>query len=226
MSSPAQATANRANSQLSTGPSTAAGKQTVSQNAVSHGLCARVHPALLGEHAAFEQYRRAIVEALAPVGAVEEDVAEGIAADRWRLKRAHNMENALFAQIEQEQSGQLETAVAQVQAFTDPAKGLQRVALYTGRIQRAIDKNTAALEAMQASRKAACAQALEEAILLTQLAESKGQTYDPAPDFEPAASHGGFVYSEREIARIMTRTRRLEEAKIRFAPAALAQKAA
>jgi hypothetical protein len=35
MSSPAQLTANRANSQLSTGPTTAAGKETVSKNSLA-----------------------------------------------------------------------------------------------------------------------------------------------------------------------------------------------
>jgi hypothetical protein len=35
--------------------------------------------------------------------------------------------------------------------------------------------------------KAAHAQALENAILLTQLAEANGETYDPAPDFPSTA---------------------------------------
>ena len=43
MTSPAQLAANRANAQLSTGPTSAAGKQIVSQNAVKHGLH-RIHP--------------------------------------------------------------------------------------------------------------------------------------------------------------------------------------
>jgi len=88
------------------------------------------------------------------------------------------------------------------------------------RIQRAIEKNTAALDALQDERKAAYAQAQEQAIHLTQLAELKGQDYDPAPDFTPADFHGGFVYSATEIARLRSRARRLEEAKARFAQAA------
>ncbi len=209
---------NRANAQSSTGPTSAAGKQTVSQNALKHGLSGRVHAALPGEEEPFARYCRELREALAPVGIIEEDLAQDIAADRWRLKRAHAMENALFAQIEREQAGELAPASAHAQAWTDPSKGLQRIALYAGRIQRAIEKNTAALEARQAKRKAAYEKAQEEAILLTQLAESKGEAYDSAADFPPSADIGGFVYSAPEIAAVIARARRLEEAKIRFAP--------
>jgi hypothetical protein len=220
MTSPAQFTANRANAQLSTGPITDAGKQTVSQNSTVHGLTSRVQAALPGEEEAFAKYSRTMVEALAPAGAEEESLAQTIASDRWRLKRAHHMENALFLQIAMAEEADPDPAAAHVQAWIDPTKGLQRVALYANRIQRAIEKNTIALQALQSQRKAAYAQALEEAILLTKLAEAKGQIYNPAPDFDPAESRGGFAYSAAEIARVMSRARRLEEARARFAPAA------
>jgi hypothetical protein len=103
-----------------------------------------------------------------------------------------------------------------------PKKGLQRIALYAGRIQRAIEKNTAELKAMQAERKAAYAQARDEAIVLTQLAASKGQTIDPARDFPSPESNGGFIYAPEEIARILSRARRLEEARARFGGAGYA----
>ena len=65
------------------------------------------HAALPGEEAPFAQHCRAFLEALALVGLVEEALAEDIAADRWRLKRARAMENALFAQIERQHFGEL-----------------------------------------------------------------------------------------------------------------------
>ncbi len=202
---------NRANAQKSTGPVTEAGKQTVSQNAVVHGLAGRKHVALAGEEEPFRQHCRALLEALAPVGAIEEALAQDIAEDRWRLIRARAMENALFARIAQEQSD-LTPAAALVEAWIDPAKGLQRIALYANRIQRAIEKNTIRLEGLQSQRKAAYEKAQEEAVLLTQLAQSKGETYDPAPDFPPPAFQGGFVYAPSEIARLISRRARLEEA--------------
>jgi hypothetical protein len=77
---------------------------------------------------------------------------------------------------------------------------------------------------MQAQRKAAYAAKQEEAIQLTQLAEAQGETYDPAPDFPPAAQGkavaGEFVYSAPEIARLIARASRLGDAKILFAAAA------
>jgi hypothetical protein len=54
-------------------------------------------------------------------------------------------------------------------------------------------KNTAALNAMQAQRKSAYATAEAEAILLTQLAQAKGQTVDATKDFPVPELCGGFL---------------------------------
>jgi hypothetical protein len=228
--SPTQLTANRANAQLSTGPTSEAGKQTVSQNAVKHSLSGRVHAALPGEEAPFENHCRALIGALAPVGPIEDHLAQDIAADRWRLIRARVMENALFTQIELAEDADPDPATAQAQAWVDPTKGLQRIALYAARIQRAIEKNTATFQLAQAQRKFAHAEAQEAAIVLTQLAASKSQTYDPTADFsstpEAIAAFGGFVYSAAEVARILSRARRLEEARARFGTPAHTQLAA
>jgi hypothetical protein len=220
MTSPTQIAANQANAKLSSGPVTDAGKQTVSANAVKHGLAGKVHAALPGEEAAFEQHCEGYRQAYTPVGIPEHELVRNIAENYWRLKRAHAMERALFIQIELEQAAELPPASAHAEAWVDPNKGLQRVALYAARIQRAIEKNTAELKLMQAERKALYAIAQEEAILLTQLAQTKGQTLDPAQDFPSCESRGGFVYSASEIARLISRARRLEEARNRFAPAA------
>jgi hypothetical protein len=220
MMQPRQWEANKANAQLSTGPTSDAGKQIVSQNALRHGLSGRVHAALPGEQEPFALHCQAWRDAMLPVGTVEEALTQDIAADRWRLNRARTMENALFAQIEMAEDADPNPATADAQAWVDPSKGLQRIALYAARIQRAIEKNTNALQALQLERKAAYAEAQAQAIALTQLAEAKGQIYDPAPDFQTADYHGGFVYSAAGVARIRSRTRRLEEARSRFAQAA------
>jgi hypothetical protein len=222
MTSTAQLAANRANAQLSTGPTSVAGKQTVGQNALKHGLTGRVHAALPGEEGPFEQYTREVFEAFAPVGIRERELAQDIAADRWRLKRARSIENALFTQAEIESVGELAPAQAQAQAWIERSSGLQRIALYAARIQRALDKNTASLDALQSVRKAAFEKAREEAVVLTQLAECEGQPYNPAPDFpatpEDSAARGGFVYSAPEIARMISRAGRLELARALVAP--------
>jgi septal ring factor EnvC (AmiA/AmiB activator) len=203
----------------STGPTSAAGKEIVSKNALVHGLSGRTHPCLPGEEGPYEQFCREMIQALAPVGILEQSVAEAIAKDRWRHRRAIVMENALFSRIAQEQPDSADAAAALADAYLDASKGLRTVALYANRLQRAIEKNTAYLESLQAKRKAAHAQAREEAILLTQLAEANGETYKPAPDFPPNGAPGEFVYSAPEIARLIARASRLSDAKILFAAA-------
>ncbi len=210
MMAPRNFESNRANAQMSTGPTTDAGKQTVSQNSLKHGLTGKVHAALPGEEERFAEHCRVLVAALAPIGVVEETLAHDISADRWRLNRARAMENALFVQIAHAHTTNLDAA--QAEAWVDASKGLQRLALYAHRLQRVIDKNTARLEALQAERKAAFDQARQEAILLTDLAQSKDHVYDPAPDFPATEFRGGFVYSASEIAQLIDRGRRLEEA--------------
>ena len=163
-------------------------------------------------------------KALAPIGIIEQSYAEDIAGDRWRLKRARAMENALFSRIAQEQPNPLDPAAALAaalaDAWLDAKQGLKSVALYATRLQRAVEKNTAHLDALQAKRKAAHAQAQEEAILLTQLAEANGETYNPAPDFPSTGTAGEFVYSAPEIKRLIARANRLGDAKILFTVAA------
>jgi hypothetical protein len=123
-------------------------------------------------------------------------------------------EHALFAKIERENNGAVDASTAKAEAFIDSAKGLQRIALYANRLSRSIEKSTQRLESLQTARKAAEAKAREEAILLTQHAESKGETYDPGRDFLPASEHGWFVYSRDEIMAAISRARRLEAAKL------------
>ncbi len=210
---------NRANAAHSTGPVTEAGKQAVAGNAVKHGLAGKGHAVLPGEESAFEKHLHSYLEVFAPVGAPEQDLVRNIAENYWRLTRAHAMESAHFEQMVLEESGGLDPASAQAQAWNDAAKGLQRIALYAARIQRAIEKSTARLKELQAERKIAYANAQEEAILLTRLAESSGQRFDPAAHFSATESCGGFEYSPDEIKRLILRADRLEEAKLRFLPA-------
>ncbi len=198
----------------SSGPKSEAGKFTVSKNALVHGLSGKTHAALPGEEDRYAQYCREMVDALAPVGIVETALAADIAADHYRLNRARAMEQALFSKIQCESLGDpADPNVILAEAFNDPAKGLQRIALYAARIQRAVDKATARLDQLQAARKAAYAKAQEEAVLLTQLAQSEGKTYDHAADFPAATLPGQFVYSAPEIERLISRAWRLDEAR-------------
>jgi hypothetical protein len=220
MSTPAQIAANQANAKLSTGATSDAGKKIVSQNSVKHGLCAKVHIALPGEQSALEEHVEGYMQAYAPVGLPERDLVRNIAENHFRLQRAHALEEALFTQIILEQSANVDSATAEDETWAEKSRELKNVTLQAGRIQRAIEKNTAALNAMQSARKAAYAKAEAEAILLTQLAHAKGQTVDAAKDFPSPELCGGFAYSLPEIARLIDRAARLAEANARFMAAA------
>ena len=217
---------NRLNSLHSTGPRTEEGKRRSSLNSSRHSLTGQIVIFTPEDAIAFETHCTALRESMAPVGVQELELAQAIAEDRWRLKRARALENSIFAQgyrdhMDKVDFGHEETNVALAQGNTwkEQAKSLHLLTIYEQRINRTIEKNTAQLNALQSARQAAFEQAQAEALLLTDLAQSKGETYDPAQDFPPSQYAGGFVYASAEIARLLSRQSRLEEALTRKKPA-------
>jgi hypothetical protein len=96
MATEAQIQANRANAQKSTGPRTAAGKAVVAQNAVKHGLTARLDVIKGEDQAQFDRHREGMLGELAPVGVRESMLAERVASLSWRLQRAGRLQNEVF----------------------------------------------------------------------------------------------------------------------------------
>jgi hypothetical protein len=199
---------------------TEAGKQGSRLNAYKHGLTGQIHLFTPEEHEAFEQHCQAIVEALVPVGALEQDLAQSIAEDKWRLNRARALESGIFAlgqladesqPIDQREIDRpvLSQTLSQAKTWLDDGKHIQLLSLYQQRIQRSIERNMAELRTLRAERKAARDQAVEEAVLLFQLAKSKGEAYNPAADF-PSPE---FVFSTAEFETMIDRKQRLDEAR-------------
>ena len=94
----ARAEASRRNGAKSKGPKTAEGKARSAQNALKHGLRAQKHMVLPGEDAAeFAALEAALIEELAPEGALEAALARRVVAATWRLERAERIEAELFA---------------------------------------------------------------------------------------------------------------------------------
>jgi hypothetical protein len=219
MSTPAQIAANQANAKLSSGPTSATGKQTVGRNSLKYGLTSKIHIALPGEENALEKHVEGYIEAYVPVGLPERDLVRNIAENHFRLQRAHGLEHALVTRLMSQQPENLDPASVEADTWEQMARELKNVTLQANRIQRAVEKSTAALNAMQAQRKAAYAKAEAEAILLTQLAHAKCQTVDAAKDFPSPEQCGGFAFSLPEIARLIARAARLAEANARFVAA-------
>src|SRR5277367_2035193 len=81
----------------STGPKTPEGKRRCRLNAYRHGLTGQLCVFTVEEQQAYEKHCKTVLEALAPVGDFERDIAQSIADDRWRLKRARAIEAGAFA---------------------------------------------------------------------------------------------------------------------------------
>jgi hypothetical protein len=95
--SSARAEASRKNGARSKGPKTPEGKARSSQNALQHGLRAQKHMLLPGESAAeYQRLEAALLEELAPEGALQTVLARRVVAAAWRLERVERIEGDLF----------------------------------------------------------------------------------------------------------------------------------
>jgi hypothetical protein len=196
-----------------------AGRNNHNLEAWRHTLSGQIQIGTPEDAAAFQKHCTDIREALAPLGSIENYYAQSIAEDMWRLLRARALENGIFAlghnrNIEYLNCGksQVDSALAQSETWVEDARYLNLLTVYEQRINRTLEKNTIQLKALQTERKAAHERAQNQAIVFSDLAESKGQTYNPGQDFTPPSAHGGFVYSRPEISRVVERKSRLDRA--------------
>jgi hypothetical protein len=208
-----QIEANRRNARKSTGPKSPEGKIRAALNGWRHGLTGQVLTMAEEDREAFETFARGLCQAYFPVGPLETQIAQSIAEDEWRLSRARAIENNVIALGHSSIDGEVETINTQLHAAMTQARVFWRnpekfalLSLYEQRISRKLQRNEARLRALQNERKAALRQALEEAAILAQQAEEKGETYDSTPN--------GFGFSTTEFTNLLDRHRRLQAAKI------------
>lgn len=184
-------------------------------NAYRHGLTGQIVILSPADRAAYDRHCKGILQSLAPVGDLETGLVQSICDDRWRLSRAAIIESVVFANTHQDEG---ESALAQARQWLATGKHLQLLTLYESRIQRRVEKNLALLRQLQQDRKAALQQSLEEARLLAQLAEAKGETFDVESDFPREFLPPEFVFSTASFALLTAHHRRLSEARMRFSP--------
>ena len=96
MSSPAQAAASAANSLLSTGPRTDAGKARSSRNAVKHGLTSKQLVIAPGEEEEFAEFHDSLLTQLDPEGALEMGIFNMLVHAGWNLQRFRALEAQLM----------------------------------------------------------------------------------------------------------------------------------
>jgi len=152
MASEKQLEANRRNALRSTGPRTPEGKAVAAGNALKHGLCSGqiVVPGEAEDE--YEQFAAALMEQLAPAGALEAVFAAGAVQAAWRLRRAVRLEQELMeADFERGASGRtgLGGKLSGPLAQTDKYGRLCR---YEAHLQRALYRALRELRGLQAVR--------------------------------------------------------------------------
>jgi len=153
MSTAAQQTASRQNSQHSTGPRTDTGKAASSLNANRHNLTGRL---LLrdDEKEAFAEFERSHRAQIQPTGALELTLFDHLLSAGWNLRRLE----ALEAQA--------------LEDFANQTHQLDRLIRYRGHHERAFHRALRELKALQTARE-----------ILDRLAQPQKTTFAPLTDF-------------------------------------------
>ena len=158
-------------------------------NAYRHGLSGHVLIIPPDEREAYEAHCRGIHQSLAPQGALETDLAQSIADDRWRIKRAAAIESNIFTlgilQSKRATAAEepVDTAIAMARTWLENGKDIQLLTLYESRLQRKVEKNLALLRQIQQERRAALQQLVEEAAILPEAEQLPAASLPPQFDF-------------------------------------------
>jgi len=194
-------------------------------NSYRHGLTGQVLIMTPADELAYTTHCQGILASLAVEGQLEKSLAHSVADDLWRLQRCATIEHTRFSMGMSEPDKyfahhpEVDASLAQAVTWDSEASNLNLMSLYESRAQRRMERNLAILQQLQAGRKAAFDQAVEEATLLTQHAVSQGEPYNVESDFPPEALPPQFAFSLPQIARRVTHNLRLAAAK-KAAPAA------
>ena len=165
MSTAGKATANRANSQRSTGPATAEGKAASAQNARTHGLTATRLVLTTEDAAEFQAMRNGFAtSSLAPVGPQEQAAFDEYVTCFWRLQRCRRAEVAVFddciqSMLEADPSLTPDQAIGRVFTAPDYQKKMSLFLRYQAAIERAVNRAHKQLTDMQRNRREADAYA-------------------------------------------------------------------
>jgi hypothetical protein len=175
-------------------------------NAWRHGLTGMVHVSSDIEREIYEKHCKGIHNSLAPGNEFETDLVQQIADDRWRLKRAFGMDQAIFAYDHDRtpklhEHEQIDVALTYGRTWLKEAKHVALLSLYERRIQNNMERNLKIVMESQAARREALERAAEHALLLEALARKKGQLFNIEKDFPRDSVLPQFDFSGAEIAR-------------------------
>jgi hypothetical protein len=173
-------------------------------NAYRHGLTGQVHISSDVERAIYELHCKGIHNSLAPGNEFETDLVQQIADDRWRLKRAFGIEQAIFSGVDTpklHEHDEIDVALMYGRIWIQESKHIGLLSLYERRIQNNMERNLKLVQQSQVARREALERAAEHALLLEALARQKGQVFNIEKDFPRDSLPPQFVFSGAEIAR-------------------------
>ncbi|MBV8831391.1 MAG: hypothetical protein JO108_19440 [Acidobacteriaceae bacterium] len=192
-----RASVNRANAQLSTGPTTPAGKATSSLNALKTGLTGRT-VLLPGDDAArYTEHCSQFTALHQPVGPQEAALVQSLADTEWRLGRIPALEIALFAlgaarfaDDFANEAAEIRPGLIELQTYLVYEKQIRNLQIQESRMRRQRDKDRAELAALQKDR----AQAKGDGGQLAQPAHASAPA--PHPRLPECVQHAaGFEFS-------------------------------
>ena len=159
--SEAQLNANRANAQMSTGPTSPAGKEISSHNAVKTGLTGRTILLPTDDVAAYQSIVAMVNAKFAPVNDIEKHLTQNIADTEWRLLRIPVLESGFYAlgrhqlanECAHEHDPQTRAVMLEALIFQTYQKDLRNLALQERRLRSQLKADTAELRRLQAERQ-------------------------------------------------------------------------
>jgi hypothetical protein len=207
MSSLNQLAANRANAQLSTGPTSSEGKAKVSHNAVKTGLTGRTVLLPSDDVAAYQAQVERIFRQFSPETDEEKRLTQSLADTLWRLDRIPSLEAGIYAigrrelaaQFAEEEDEAVRKAMIEAQIFLSYRRDLNNLSVQEARLRRQYEKDEAELQRRIAEREKAAKdrqtaenRRWQDAIQHYRAAKQHGLPFDPAEI--------GFEFSTEEIA--------------------------
>jgi len=171
-------TANRANSQHSTGPRTESGKQRSSLNALRHGLSSRTAVMPSEDPQAYQLHCQQFHDEYQPKTPTEIHLVQELADTAWRLERIPLLEANLLARSTDTRS----TREPIADDVAEATRALATLGMHGQRLSRQFHKTLDQLRAIQTERREREQHDLKRAASLLELHKHKGIPYDPAQD--------------------------------------------
>ncbi len=190
--------ANRANAQLSTGPTSSDGKAKSSLNAVKTGLTGRT-VLLPGDDAAkYEQHVQRFFKKYNPVED-ENALVQAIADTEWRLLRIPSLESGIYAigrrdlaaKFADEEDAAVRNTLIEAQVFITYKKELNNLGVQEGRLRKQREKDLIELQQMQAKRRRDRELDMKDALEIQRQEKQAGREFNPA--------QFGFEFSIQEM---------------------------